>query len=210
MTAPTPACSMPVPTPPMSKPSPIAAGTTGIIFASSYLPTTPLNCRTGGARDDPQRRRLMVGRAAKLERLGLAEQVAPGCWTLKPGIEGTLRDLSIRGDIINTMHRAMARAGREPDVSMFALQGEDPVDPVLGRLVARGLHDELTGSAYAIVEGVDGRTHHVRFSDIEMTGDAMPGAIVEARAYEDAAGRNRLLLATRSHLTLEPQVPPNA
>ena len=52
---------------------------------------------------------------------------------------------------------------------------------MLGRLVARGLHDELKGSAYAIVEGVDGRTHHLRFSDLEMTGDAKPGAIVEAR-----------------------------
>jgi type IV secretory pathway VirD2 relaxase len=165
--------------------------------------------RPGAPSEDPTLRRLMVGRATKLERLGLAEQVAPGCWTLKPGIEGTLRDLSIRGDIIKTMHRAMARAGREPDVSMFALQGEDPADPVLGRLVARGLHDELTGSAYAIVEGVDGRTHHVRFSDIEMTGDAMPGAIVEARAYEDAAGRKRLLLATRSDLTVEAQVTAN-
>src|SRR6266853_1742944 len=142
--------------------------------------------RPGAPSEDPTLRRLIVGRATKLERLGLAEQVAPGCWTLKPGIEGTLRDLSIRGDIIKTMHRAMTRAGREPEVSVFALQGEDPADPVLGRLVARGLHDELTGSAYAIVEGVDGRTHHVRFSDIEMTGDAMPGAIVEARAYEDA------------------------
>src|SRR5260221_13706623 len=107
------------------------------------------------------------------------------------------------------MHRAMARAGREPDVSMFALQGEDPADPVLGRLVARGLHDELTGSAYAVGGGVDGRTHHARFSDIEMTGDAMPGAIVEARAYEDAAGRKRLLLATRSDLTVEAQVTAN-
>src|SRR5258707_13704498 len=165
--------------------------------------------RLGGPNEDPTLRRLMVGRATKLERLGLAEQVAPGCWTLKPGIEGTLRALSIRGDIIKTMHQAMARAGREPEVSMFALQGEDPADPVLGRLVARGLHDELTGSAYAIVEGVDGRTHHVRFSDIEMTGDAMPGAIVEARAYEDAAGRKRLLLATRSDLTVEAQVTAN-
>ena len=58
--------------------------------------------------------------------------------------------------------------------------------PVLGRLIGRGLHDELRGSAYAIVEGVDGRTHHLQFSDLEMTGDATPGAIVEARAYEDA------------------------
>src|SRR5260370_325361 len=105
------------------------------------------------------------------------------------------KDLVIsRADIIKTMHRAMARAGREPEVSMFALQGEDPADPVLGRLVARGLHDELTGSAYAIVECVDGRTHHVRFSDIEMTGDAKPGAIVEARANEDAAVRKMLLV----------------
>ena len=165
--------------------------------------------RPGAANEDPELRRLLVGRATKLERLGLAEQVAPGCWTLNPGIEDTLRDLSIRGDIIKTMHRAVSRAGRAPDVSGFALHGDDPADPVLGRLVARGLHDELTGSAYAIVEGVDGRTHHVRFSDIEITGDAEPGAIVETRAYEDAAGRKRLSLATRSDLTVEAQVTAN-
>jgi type IV secretory pathway VirD2 relaxase len=136
--------------------------------------------RPGPSAGDPHLRHLMLGRAAKLERLGLTEQVAPACWTLKPGLEETLRDLGIRGDIIKTMHRVMTGAGREPDVSGFALHGEDLGDPVRGRLVARGLHDELRGSAYAIVEGVDGRTHHLRFFDIEMTGDAPPGAIVEA------------------------------
>ena len=104
------------------------------------------------------------------------------------------------------MHQVMSHAGREPDVSGFALHGDDVADPVLGRLVARGLHDELTGSAYAIVEGIDGRTHHLRFSDLELTGDAHPGAVVEARAYEDAKGRKRLSLATRSDLPLEAQV----
>ena len=87
------------------------------------------------------------------------------------------------------MHRALTGAGREPDVTGFALHGDAGTDQVLGRLVARGLHDELKGSAYAIVEGVDGRTHHLQFSDLEMTGDALPGAIVEARSYEDASGR---------------------
>jgi hypothetical protein len=33
---------------------------------------------------------------------------------LKPGAEQTLRDLSIRGDIIKTMHRAMTSAGFAP------------------------------------------------------------------------------------------------
>ena len=79
-------------------------------------------------------------------------------------------------------------------------------EPVLGRLVERGLHDELKGTAYAIIEGVDGRTHHLVFSDLEMTGDAKPGAIVEARAYDDAGGRKRLSLATRSDLAIEAQI----
>ena len=39
-----------------------------------------------------------------------------------------------------------------------------------------------------------------------MTGDAKPGAIVEARSYEDANGRRRLSLATRSDLSIEAQV----
>ena len=162
--------------------------------------------RPGNPDDDPELRRLMTGRVTKLERLGLADQVAPGCWTLKPGIEEALRDLSTRGDIVKTIHRAIVNLGRQPDVSGFALHGENVADPVLGRLVARGLHDELKGSAYAIVEGVDGRTHHLRFSDLEMTGDATPGAIVEARTYEDANGRKRLSLAIRSDLSLQEQI----
>jgi hypothetical protein len=100
----------------------------------------------------------------------------------------------------------MTDAGREPDVSGFALHSDEIADPVLGRLVARGLHDELKGPAYAIVEGLDGRTHHLVFSDLVVTGDAPPGAIVEARSYEDSGGRRRLSLATRSDLTIEAQV----
>jgi len=162
--------------------------------------------RPGAPDGDAGLRRLMLGRAAKLERLGVAERVAPACFALKPGLEPTLRDLGIRGDIIKTMHRAITGAGREPDVSGFALHGDDPGDRVLGRLAERGLHDELKGSAYAIVEGVDGRTHHLQFADLELTGDAAPGSIVEARAYEDAQGRKRLSLAIRSDLTLQQQI----
>jgi type IV secretory pathway VirD2 relaxase len=162
--------------------------------------------RPGPNADDPELRRLLLGRAAKLERLGLAEPVGPGCWILKPGLDGTLRQLGVRGDIIKTMHQAMSRAGSEPDVSRFALHGEEPSDPVLGRLVERGLDDELKGTAYVIVAGVDGRTHHLRFGDLEFTGDAGPGAIVEARAYDDPNGRRRLSLATRSDLSIADQV----
>jgi type IV secretory pathway VirD2 relaxase len=68
---------------------------------------------------------------------------------LKPGLEPALRDLGIRGDIIKTMHRAMSGAERVLDVAAFALHGDQPEEPVLSRLVERGLHDELKGTAYA-------------------------------------------------------------
>ena len=161
--------------------------------------------RPGPNAEDPELRHLLLGRAAKLERLGLADPIGPACWTLKPGLDQTLRQLGIRGDIIKTMHQAMSTDGHEPDVSAFALHGEEPADPVLGRLVRRGLDDELKGTAYAIIAGVDGRAHHLKFSDLEMTGDAHAGAIVEARSYDDANGRRRLSLATRSDLPIEAQ-----
>jgi type IV secretory pathway VirD2 relaxase len=165
-----------------------------------------VDLRPGPDLDNLQHPNLLLGRAMKLERLGLADKIAPACWTLKPGIEITLRDMSIRGDIIKTMHRAMSAHGAEPDVSRFAMHSERSAEPVFGRLVERGLHDELAGSAYAVVDGADGRTHHLRFSDIDMTTDASPGALVELRHWTDAKGRERQSLAVRSDLSLQRQI----
>jgi len=164
-----------------------------------------VDLRPGAVGEDQELRGLLIGRASKLEGLGLAESIGSAQWSFKPDVESALRDLGARGDIIKTMHQAIRRAGREPDVSGFALHDEEPAAPVVGRLVERGLQDELNGTAYAIVEGVDGRTHHLRFADLELTGDAEPGAIVEVRSYSDANGRKRLSLATRSDLTIDQQ-----
>lgn len=160
--------------------------------------------RPGGT-VEPETRRLMLGRAAMLERLGLAEPQGPAQWRLRPGLEERLRDLGMRGDVIKTMHRALGRAGvdRGADVALH-LDIEAP--PVVGRLVERGLHDELAGTAYAVIDGVDGRAHHVRFRDLEATGDAEPGAIVEVRRYEDRTGQARTALAVRSDLPMPDQI----
>ena len=51
------------------------------------------------------------------------------------------------------------------------LAGESIDDPVIGRLVDRGLDDELKGTAYAVVDGTDGRTHHIKLADLDAAGD---------------------------------------
>jgi hypothetical protein len=120
--------------------------------------------------------------------------------------ETTLRELGERGDIIKRIHRGLTEQGIERGAASYVLAGENLSDPVIGRLVARGLDDELKGTAYAVVDGVDGRTHHIKFTDLEATSDGVPGSIVELRKFNDAHGRQRAALAVRSDLLIEQQV----
>lgn len=149
---------------------------------------------------------LKVGRLRRLEVLGVATQAGPGQWLIKPEAETVLRDLGERGDIIKRMHRALTQCGIERGSASYVLAGESLDVPVVGRLVERGLDDELKGTAYAVVDGVDGRTHHIRLSHLDAAGDSAPGSIVELRTFEDARGERRAALAIRSDLDLQHQV----
>lgn len=153
----------------------------------------------------PELHSLKMGRLRKLERLGLAEQFAPGCWSLASNAEDILRDIGARGDIIKRVHEALKDHQIERSTERFALDAR-PGQSIIGRLVERGLHDELAGSAYAILDGIDGRTHHIVFPNIEATGDAPSSAIVELRNYEDRRGRARMALAVRSDSDLAQQI----
>ncbi|RVM16509.1 relaxase/mobilization nuclease domain-containing protein [Sinorhizobium meliloti] len=149
---------------------------------------------------------LKVGRLRKLEGLGLADEIGPGQWTISEKAEATLRELGERGDIIKRMHRALTDRGIERGAASYVLAGESLNDPVVGRLVTRGLDDELKGTAYAVVDGVDGRTHHIKLPDLEAAGDSAPGSIVELRRFDDARGQRRVALAVRSDLDIAAQV----
>ncbi|MFG1421319.1 relaxase/mobilization nuclease domain-containing protein [Roseixanthobacter liquoris] len=149
---------------------------------------------------------LKVGRLRKLETLGLADQVGPGQWVIDETAEATLRALGERGDIIKRVHRALTAQGIERGTASYVLSGERLDAPIIGRLVDRGLDDELKGTAYAVVDGVDGRTHHIKLPDLDAAGDGAPGSIVELRRFEDARGQQRAALAVRSDLDIERQV----
>jgi type IV secretory pathway VirD2 relaxase len=151
-------------------------------------------------------RSAMIGRMQKLERLGLAEPLGPARWQLSENAEPLLRALGERGDIIKRIHRGLAEQRIERSVADFALDGENAAQPVIGRLIARGLDDELKGTAYAVIDGLDGHAHHVRLANLDAATDAAPGSIVELRRFNDAVGRQRIALAVRSDLPIETQI----
>jgi len=70
--------------------------------------------------------------------MGLAKKVDAGVWRVSIEAPEILRAMGERGDIIRTMQRAMG--DRQQERQIF-----DPARsaPVIGRIVGKGLHDEL-------------------------------------------------------------------
>jgi type IV secretory pathway VirD2 relaxase len=151
-------------------------------------------------------REIRIGRMRSIERLGLAEPAGPARWVLARDAEQRLRELGERGDIIKRLHKTLTKDGATRAPSSWALEGESHGEPVIGRLITRGLDDELKATAFAVVDGIDGRVHHLKLPDIEAAGDGPIGGIVELRRFEDARGRQRIALAVRSDLALDQQV----
>ncbi|MFA7604762.1 MAG: DUF3363 domain-containing protein [Novosphingobium sp.] len=158
--------------------------------------------------DDPRVRRLMIGRLQHLETMGLAAQAEPGQWVVAEGAQAKLRDLGTRGDIIRTIGKALNDRGLQRPLDSYEIVSAAPQKPIVGRLIDKGLHNELHGSAYAVIDGIDGRTHHVRLPGIEALENSPDiGGIVEMRSIGRPGERKpTLLLATRSDLDLAAQM----
>jgi type IV secretory pathway VirD2 relaxase len=151
---------------------------------------------------------LKAGRVRKLEALGLADQFAPGQWVLSERTEPVLRELGERNDIIKRIHRSLSESQLDRATSSFALGKDMPASPITGRLLARGLDDELKGTAYVVIDGADGRTHNVPLPSLEASGDAPVNAIVTVTSSPSPENR-RAILRVESDLALEAQVTAN-
>jgi type IV secretory pathway VirD2 relaxase len=142
------------------------------------LDLRPEMARSAAIRDET--RTLLIGRLQKLERMGLARTIGPARWLLAEEAEPSLRDLGIRGDIIRTMQRALSAQGQERSPSDFAIFDITIASEqtIIGRVIEKGLHDELKGSAYLVLDGVDGRAHYLRAGSIDQISDVSEGTVV--------------------------------
>jgi hypothetical protein len=131
-------------------------------------------------------RSLLIGRLQVLTGMGLAREQGNGTWALASTVEPTLRALGERGDILRTLQRALR--GQPRELALF--DGDSKVAQILGRIVATGYQDELEERAYIIVDGIDGRAHHVPIGKVDLA-ELPVGGIVEVRPTPPrAADRN--------------------
>src|SRR5215467_8232239 len=143
-------------------------------------------------------RTLRIGRLQTLERYGLATQSEPGLWALSERLEAIMRDLGERNDIIKAINRSLADRGEERAPGSFVPRGEAAQTPITGRVIDKRLTDELGDRIGLIIDGIDGRVHHVAFRDPAAVDEAKIGAIVEATRTpsQRPADRNIAIVAT--------------
>lgn len=139
-------------------------------------------------------RTLRVGRVQTLGRLGLAREAEPGVWNLSERLEPTLRELGERGDIIKAMHRALGARGQDRPGASYAIHGPAPVEPIVGRVIGKGLADELSDRIGLVIDGVDGRVHHVEVTEAG-AAEARIGAMVEAGPRPSSRPADRAIAA---------------
>ena len=159
--------------------------------------------------NDPSRRLqrvLLIGRLQRLQRMGLAHQSSPGVWAIHPQAEQVLRTMGERGDIVRTMQQAMSGVPR--DLTIFE-PGEN-TRPMVGRVVAKGMADELYDRSYLVIDGTDGKAHYIALNAKAKLDQYPVGAVVEARGSAEIrmADKNIASLAvdglyrTDHHLTM--------
>ena len=130
-----------------------------------------------------ENRNLMIGRVRHLERYGVATELEPGRWALSDRAEQVLKDLDHRTEVINSIHRALTKNGlaEERGVGHFALHGEGSGQKIVGRVLAKGLAGEEMGErVHLIVDGIDGRVHHIELKDPNRIEEVGRDMIVEA------------------------------
>lgn len=125
---------------------------------------------------DRQRQTLLRGRLQRLEAMELVEHIDANRWRLFPNMEQTLTVMGERGDILRTMQKALKGQQRE-----LVLETE-PATPVIGRIAAKGLADELNDRGYLVVDGIDGRAHYLRLPARAELASFPTGGIVEIRS----------------------------
>lgn len=153
-----------------------------------------------------RQRQVLIGRLQRLRSMGLANEQLPGTWAIHAEAEPTLRAMGERGDIIRTMQRAMS--GKQRELAVF--QPSEDGRAIVGRVIGKGLADEMYDKGYLIVDGTDGKAHYVALPPRSELEQYPTGAVVEVKGSTDmrAADRNIAALSedgiyrTDHHLAL--------
>src|SRR5690606_20281725 len=138
-----------------------------------------------------RQRLLLIGRLQRLQRMGLASEMQPGVLAVHVDAETILRAMGERGDIIRTMQRAMGGTQRE----LAVFEPGDNARPIIGRVAAKGLADELYDKGYLVLDGIDGKALYVALPPLSELEQYPAGAVVEVKGSDGVRAADKTIVA---------------
>ena len=156
-----------------------------------------IDLRPDAAESYPVRanRHLLIDRVKRLERYGVATEIEPGRWALsdraEPTAEGSGRAQRHHQDDAPGARRSRPRRRARHRPIRHPRRTDRPA--VVGRVLAKGLAgDEMGDRLHLIIDGVDGRVHHVEIGGPDPARRDRAGHIVApipSRPSRSEAGR---------------------
>lgn len=125
---------------------------------------------------------MLRSRVEQLIGMGLAKGIDGRRWELSEDLERVLRAMGERGDVVRTMQKALGAQRRVLDTDPAPHQSI--VGRVADRQPAKGAH----APGYLVVDGIDGRAHHISLP-LGVDADTIPiDGIVRVTAHAARAG----------------------
>jgi hypothetical protein len=155
-----------------------------------------------------------LARLATLEGLRLAERVSSTSWRLADGWQEVLRSLGERGDIIKRIHRAL---GGQP-VSHRVFEPREGAQ-IEGVVRQKGMHDEISGEPYAVIQTPRGEAVYVRLDQataatlkeqtaVRLSCERQPWVKATDEVLEREAASNGGIYSPTAHLEKVRRRPP--
>jgi type IV secretory pathway VirD2 relaxase len=136
---------------------------------------------------------ILVSRLEHLEVMGLAERLSSNQWSFSEGWQDDLKRLGTRNDIIKQIHEVVRgdssryRIIRDGEPLLTDVHADQKA--LIGRIVGKGLSDEIKGAFYAVIEAPDGLAYHLP---------------IDARTAERVREGDLVLFGTRPELAVRP------
>ncbi|MEM7569443.1 MAG: DUF3363 domain-containing protein [Pseudomonadota bacterium] len=167
------------------------------------------------------RQRLYSQRLKRLSDLNLAVPQGRRQWRVQPDIKPTLRRMGERGDVIKALNQSLRRVGRTapPTASMIFDSTSASARPVTGKIIAKGVADDINDCAYLVVESLKGQPTYVGIGGADQLEDYEAGQVVTVSPANSGprpsdhviakiAARNQGRYSTQLHMKADARAQP--
>lgn len=131
---------------------------------------------------------LIKGRLRFLATSGLAIEQPPGVYMLKEDYQDDLRAIAQKNEAVKRLYPKIQDQARLDALSVYALKdGQGPT--VTGRIVDKGIMDELYDRKYVVVEDMAAKLHFVAVGDARSYDKAEKGSLVTVKPGGQSTGK---------------------